>query len=53
LLVPNDFGLLGVAKLADSTLKTFSQTGFHAGTNLNTAILNQYKNLKGLSNEVN
>ena len=30
LLVPEDFGLLGIAMLAISTLETFSQTGFQA-----------------------
>jgi lipopolysaccharide exporter len=30
LLAPSDFGLLGIAMLAISTLETFSQTGFHA-----------------------
>jgi len=29
LLAPEDFGLLGIAMLAISTLETFSQTGFH------------------------
>jgi lipopolysaccharide exporter len=30
LLAPSDFGLLGIAMLAISTIETFSQTGFHA-----------------------
>ena len=30
LLAPSDFGLLGIAMLAISTLETFSQTGFQA-----------------------
>jgi len=30
LLVPSDFGLLGIAMLAIATLETFSQTGFNA-----------------------
>ena len=30
ILSPNDFGLLGIAMLAISTIETFSQTGFQA-----------------------
>lgn len=53
LLAPEDFGLLGIAMLAISTLETFSQQEFHAGLNLDAAVLNGYKNLGVLPNEVN
>jgi O-antigen/teichoic acid export membrane protein len=40
LLIPEDFGLLGIAMLAISTLETFSQTGFHA------ALIQKKENIK-------
>jgi len=40
LLAPHDFGLLGVAILATSTLGVFTQTGFHIDKNLDKDMLN-------------
>ncbi len=40
LLAPEDFGLLGIAMLAISTLETFSQTGFQ------TALIQKKENVK-------
>ena len=42
LLVPADFGLLGIAMLAISTLETFSQTGFQAALVQKKEDINSY-----------
>jgi O-antigen/teichoic acid export membrane protein len=49
LLAPEDFGLLGIGMLAISTLETFSQQEFHAGLNLDTAVLSGYKRSEGIT----